>query len=136
MELIVTSTKIFSHQLERNRFFSIVKSKWDKAFTIAQLLPKNLAPIRILFPEQDVLIFDKAHLLSNQRGKFPTNYMVRVTGKGIRRIYKGYDVLGYTWEPILNRFCQGWKEVKFEGSYFFIEIENEKIVVIADLLNA
>lgn len=122
--------------LVKNRFLGAVQSSWQKEFKLAHLLPKDHAPIEIVFPRQDQIFFDKAHLGSNQRKKFPTNYIIRLTGLGYRRIYIGFAVLGYKWEPTLNRFCKSGYESRYGGSYFFIEVKGQPIVLIVDLANA
>jgi hypothetical protein len=130
-------TKTYSGEvLIENRFLAQIKSSWEKAFAQAHLLPKDHSPIKMIFPAKDQLIYDKAHYLSNQPRKYSTNYMIRIRGKGIRRIYFGWDVIGYTWQPSLNRFCQGVFDSKCDKSYYYVEVDQEPIVINIDLTNA
>lgn len=119
----------------RNQFLGKISSNWEKAFKLSKSLPKDHQPIEIIFTIKDKLIIDKSHYFSKKYGRSPTNYMIRISGKGIRRIYSGSEILGYKWSPEINRFVKGIFIEKNEAMYFYIEVDGEKIVIATELSN-
>jgi len=112
-----------------------MSSNWEKAFKLSKSLPKDYQPIEIIFITEDKLIIDKSHYFSKKYGQSPTNYMIRISGKGIRRIYSGSEILGYKWSPEINKFVKGIFIEKNEAMYFYIEVDGEKIVIATKLSN-
>jgi hypothetical protein len=125
--------------LIRNRFFGQVRSDWERAFTYATLiLRKDLMPIEIIFPEQVDLIFTPARYNSKQDNKLSTDYMVRIKGKGFRRIYWEYVVIQIDYHAHNNSFTRtvyiGGGGIKCRG-YKYIEVDGEIVVVLANFKN-
>jgi hypothetical protein len=118
--------------LDRNQFLGKVRSSWKNAFKLSHLLPKDHAPVRLIFPNQDHLFFDNAHRAIIQNNMVPTDFKIRIDGKGMRRIYIGYEIRGYKWDQALNGFYEGLYKENCDGHYFCV-IDGKIIVLIIDL---
>jgi hypothetical protein len=122
--------------LIRNRFLRQVSSDWESALTHAKrTLRKDLMPNEIIFPTQAELIFDNAHYGNNKRSKHSTNYMIRIQGKGFRRIYWGFEVVQLNYDAADNSFSRTVSGGKKCKGYKYIEIAGKIIVVIANFEN-
>jgi hypothetical protein len=121
-------------RLARNNFLGQVRSSWNKAYTQTLVVTKDMKPVRFIYLSKDDLILDKSHLLSPKYYKeSPTKFLVRIRSKGLRRIYKGFDVLGYKWFPSIEKFVKGMYGKCH--TYTYIEVDREQIVVILEPLH-
>jgi len=125
----MTTALSSSDLVERNRFFGYVKSSWELANRYAKLLPKDMMPVELIHVSREQLVVDKSHYSSTKNKNSPTNFQIRITGKGFRRIYFGFNILGYKWYPEFKKFFSGALG-KSDAMYYFIEIDRKSVVVI------
>ena len=122
--------------LIKNRFLSQVRTDWERAFTYAKLtLRKDFMPIEIIFPKQFELIFAPAHDSTKHESKHATEYMIRIKGKGLRRIYWGYEVIQADYDATNNRFTRTVSGNKKCSPYKCVEVDAEFVVVFANFKN-
>jgi len=117
----------------RNRFFGQVQSSWEKAYKQAMFLPKNEAPLKLIYLSREQLFLDKNYLSSSSSRNFfilsSTKFQARIKNTGFRRIYKGIQVLGCVWLESQKKFFRTTLG-ECDTYYYFVEIDHEPVVVI------
>ena len=113
----------------RDQFFRYVSSSWERAYLSAKLLPKDMMPVQLIYVSRGQLVLDKSHYLSPKWKDNPTKFRVRIKGKGFRRIYRGFKILGHEWHLELKKFFSGGLGDS-SVSYYFVEVDHEPVVII------
>jgi hypothetical protein len=116
--------------IQKNIALGLIRSNWNREYSLSRLLPKDCQPVEFIYSSEEQLIHDKSNYGSPMYyKKRHTEYKIRIKGKGLRRIYVGYRIIGYKWDEVIQEFFTN--DYGDCPKYYYVEVEQKKIVVIS-----